>query len=111
MKKCISIVFLVLALCYVSVGLYPQSSNAEQRIIGTWTAVMGETKGSTWTFNSNGTFELTFEGEKESGKYWITSSKLAIEIFEIVADFYISTDGRTLILTIFGDSVVLVKRT
>ena len=81
-----------------SAGIYAQSSNNEQRLVGTWTNINNN---STIVFNSNGT--MTYGSDNY--KYGAAAYKLALyessnkrgytdEVFE----FFISTDGRTLIL-------------
>jgi len=89
---------------FVSVNCNAQSSNNEQRIVGTW---VDETNGSTTTFNANGTGTGTGEGAITSGtfKYGVAGNKIAVVLSDgrdsvtFVFDFYISSDGKTLILT------------
>ena len=114
--KYAAILCFLLGFFSVSAELNAQSSGIEQRLIGTWAITFyedSEAIGSTWSFKSNGTFEITFYGESATGKYWATPTKLVMEIEGdgILADYYISTDGRTLILELEGELFVLTKKT
>ena len=114
-NKFVAIFCFLLGFFSISVKLYAQSSSIEQRLIGTWAIALYEdfeTIGGTWSFYSNGTFKLTVSGESATGKYWAASTKLAMEIEGegILTDYYISTDGRTLIFELDGELFVLVKK-
>jgi hypothetical protein len=108
MKKFNSVVltkmFFVMVFCAViSAGMYAQSSNNEQRIVGTWsgnshlTSIYGGDGGSvTWVFNSNGTGKT----DNSSFKYGISPDKLiivfdAVDLFSLptVYDYFFSPDG------------------
>jgi hypothetical protein len=98
--------FFVVVFCFgISVGMYAQSSNNEQRIVGTWsgyslhTSVYGGDGGDvTWVFNSNGTGR---GGDNNSSfRYGISSDKLIIvfderNLFSLptVYDYFFSPDG------------------
>ena len=95
---------LIVFLCFLSNGLFAQSANNEQRIIGTWTAIISTGEGSSsyansvWIFNSNGTVIINYSGNRESLKYVVIGSKMIVENFGLF-DIDISTDGRTIILS------------
>jgi hypothetical protein len=84
----------------VSKGLFAQSANNEQRIIGTWTVIVTnlEYLDSIWTFNSNGTLIINNSGERTSQKYIIAGSKIIIENIATM-DIDFSTDGRSVIIS------------
>jgi len=80
-----------------SAGVYAQSSNNEQKLIGTWTNINSNT---TIVFNSNGTG--TWDGR--NFKYGAAVNKLVLyysgnsSSYSGAYEFYISIDGKTLIL-------------
>ena len=72
------------------------ASNNEQRLVGTWIA---ENDSSTWVFNSDKTGTTTIR--RINYKYGATDNKIVI-FFDnnpAVADYSISSDSRTLILS------------
>ena len=79
--------------------IHAQSPNNEQRLIGRW---VDEFRGATWIFNSNGTGSRdghTFMFGAASGKlilygHHFHRSEDRIHPF----DFYVSSDGNTIIL-------------
>jgi len=93
----ISIIFVS---CFISSGLYAQSSNTERRIIGTW-ACNNET-GYTWIFSADG--KLTYNRSGSSGsseyRYSVVDTKLVFMVEGVlqIYDIYLSSDGTTLIL-------------
>ena len=84
----------------VSISLFAQSSNNEQRLVGTWVC---DLNGLRWIFNSNSTFSGNISGEDISGKYAAVGDKIVLVIrdYSIGGDFRISNDNITLIL-LFG---------
>ena len=78
---------------------FAQSTGNENRIIGSWQQVFTDSP-ETWVFNNNGT--MTMAGT--STRYGITGTKIAIYMDgdTVIYDYSISTDGRTLILSISG---------
>jgi len=82
-----------------------QSSNDAQRIVGTWRGVFSGGLIYIYTFNSNGTYELTSSvtvyqrgNYGDSGNYFISESKLIFGNSEAtVVDFYLRSDGRVLV--------------
>jgi hypothetical protein len=98
---------IMLVLGFISFPSYAQSSSNEQRLIGTWV----DHEGGIWIFNANG----TYSSGGETGRYGATSSKMFIIMGgdNLVMDYSISTDGRTLILSWGGMSpfgILLTKR-
>jgi hypothetical protein len=99
-------VFFVVVFCVIiSVEMYAQSSNNEQRIVGTWSGNSLHTGGDggavTWIFNSNGTGKGGFDDSSfRSFRYGISSDKLIIvfderSLFSLPAvyDYFFSPDG------------------
>ena len=89
-----------------------QSSNDEQRIVGTWRTTVTKSDATltlTYTFNSNGTFVSSeigtgrwSENDKynKNGSYFVSGSKLitTLDSFLVdgMSDFYLSSNGRIL---------------
>jgi hypothetical protein len=71
-----------------------QSTNFEQKIIGTW---FEQGREETWVFNANGTF---IRGSSSELKFGVTSTQVYISSFNVF-NISMSSDGRTLILTAF----------
>ena len=99
MKENKILVFVVIMLLgFVAINCNAQTSNNEQRIIGTWT----DGSGTTWVFNTNGTGSSgsdTFVYGITSGEVtFISSSGNMTQRY-----MYFSPDGKTLIL-LFGRS-------
>ena len=104
--------FCVFVLFVISINCYAQSSGSEQRLIGTWEFDGG---GMTLVFNSNGTASI----DGDSCRYGAAADKLVLYDPDdpedsMLWEFYISTDGRTLII-VAGDGreragIVLRKR-
>ena len=97
-----AIAIIMVLICCLLAGCKPaennvQASNNEQRLVGTWVAVNDS---STWVFNSDKTGTTTIR--RISFKYGAAESKVVI-FFDnnpaAVADFSVSSDGRTLILS------------
>jgi len=113
----VMMVFL-LASCINGESANAQSSNNEQRLIGTWVAVTG----GTWIFNADGTGTGVPDDTRKSDieKYKLFGNKLAIffnggSYTSTVAtyDFFISNDGKTILLVGTGgwiDRVLLQKK-
>ena len=90
-------IFFLLFFCFNVINSYAQSSgNNEQRLIGTWTSL--EESSLVITFNSNG----SLSGLEPYTNYAAAGNKIVffpkIRGEANVYEFYISTDGRTLIL-------------
>jgi hypothetical protein len=78
--------------CFVSIGLFAQSSNKDPRFVGTW----GDGNGTTWVFNSNGSG--TYAGNALvyvafSGKIIVTT-----RTYDWAFEYYFSGDDKTIIL-------------
>jgi hypothetical protein len=107
-------VFIFISIAFT--GCSALSSNNEQRLVGTWivqTQLDGET--GTLAFSSNGTvvmkwgndYETSFTyGAAVSKMIWIDEDGDSDEM-----DFYISNDGKTLILSgVKGEDILLKKK-
>ena len=103
MKKLVLILVLLLS---VSMLLIAQSTNNEQRLVGTW---INDLDGSRWIFNSDGTVSGSFVGFRLA-KYAVAEEKIVLIMDDsnFGGDFRISNDGRTLIIII--ERVVLSFR-
>jgi hypothetical protein len=76
---------------------YAQSSNNEQRIVGTWAGVDRYTDSlGTLVFNYNGTVTGYI-----TGRYFFSNSKLLIRTNDSIQEisYYFSSDGRILVLS------------
>jgi len=95
MKKNIFLIFFVLLFFgFTSLSCFAQTSNNEQRIIGTW---VNEANGRLLVLNSNG----TGTSGVANIKYGVAGDKIALVYTDgttYVFEFSISSDGRTLIL-------------
>jgi len=94
-KKCFVGLFVLLFLAFVSVNTFAQSSNNEQRLVGTWTAVNNNLS---WVFNS----DFTGTVGNTTIRYGVAGNKIVIFFGNraaAISDFSISSDGRTVILT------------
>jgi hypothetical protein len=115
--------FVVVFIGVVSTGIYAQSQNNEQRIVGTWTGSY-ERWGApgrdgndpnypfTVVFNSNGTGKWGSDGTNFT--YGISSSKLIIyyERFNSeVYDYFFSPDGRLFLYNFELDSGEIYSQT
>jgi len=80
-------------------GVYAQSSNNEQRLIGTWVNI--NNNNSTIVFNSNGTITWDTTDYKygaAANKLVLYSSNNSNNYSNEYYDFFISTDGKMLII-------------
>jgi hypothetical protein len=95
--------FLVLLIFgFSSFSCYAQSSNDQQRLIGTWVGVDSDNDSvGTVVFNSNGTVTGYI-----SGRYFFSNSKLFIRTNDSIMELscYFSSDGRILVLSGSGIS-------
>jgi len=95
--------FVIILICVISNGIFAQSSNNEQRIIGTWTVLMDDIHNlinSVWTFNSNGTGTTRLNGENITFNFIIAGPKIFINLYEFgIFDINFSSDGRFVILS------------
>jgi len=92
--------------CFVSVGLFAQSSSNEQRLVGTW--VSDEDNSFTVTFKSNGTFS---NSDGDDGEWYIIGNRITM-VFEDVEgtlDFSLSPDGRRLTVISDGERAIFIK--
>jgi hypothetical protein len=99
MKNVVNKGFIAFVILIAPALLYAQSN--EQRLIGAWV----DQQDNTWIFYANGIFSMQLkDGPVSSGKYGAAGSKLFLIVDgdELIMDFFISTDGRTLIMTMNG---------
>jgi len=101
MKKILILVILGIIIfgVYFPQIAYTQNSNIGQRFIGTWE---NNVTGATWIFYTNGTF--TIDGTVY--RYAIAENTIAYTWSGYIwaYNISISSDGRTLILTLIRDS-------
>ena len=93
-KKIILSGFILLFFAFAVINCNAQSSNNEQRLVGTWTDLHG--RGETLVFNTNGTIS-GWDGRT----HWAAAGDTLIiysGISRSVRRFQISNDGRTLII-------------
>jgi len=96
LKKTLFLLFAILIYFVIlSPELLAQSSNNEERIIGTW---VDENDGSIWIFNANGTG--TMDGD--IFKYGIAQNKIGMVINSesFVFDYTLSSNGNILLITL-----------
>ena len=117
-RKFVVVFWFILVFCFGSIGCYGQSNNNEQRLIGTW---IEERTGATVVFNSDGTFSQTIKNtwgnwdDVEPFKYGFAVNKIALyyhsksrgQFMYYLGDCFVSTDGKTLIITSLNDHVNL----
>ena len=80
-------------------GVYAQSINNEQRLLGTWVNINNNI--FTIVFNSNGTTtwgSTNFQYGAAGNKLVLYASDNSEVYSNTIYDYYLSTDGRTLIL-------------
>ena len=89
-NKCIIALLLFL---FTTLGSYAQTSNNEQRLVGTWVTEGNE---ETWIFNSAGSGTWRWG----TTRYGAAGNRIAIYWGgdTSILEYYLSTDGRTLIL-------------
>jgi hypothetical protein len=100
---------ILLVLGFVSIDCFGQSPNNEQRLVGTW---IREGTNDTVVFNADGTFSQTqrlmFTGV--SYKYGAAENKIGFVYTDrdgkrtYFGDYYVSTDGKTLIILLSDTS-------
>jgi len=106
-------IFVLLFFYLFSTGLYAQSSNNEQRLVGTWileTPFLGDSEyliNSVFTFSSNGTLSIVSRTERMNGKWAINANKMVfildgdgISLSLFSYEFYITSNGDTMLLTV-----------
>ena len=101
---------------FVLLGSYcfAQSNNDAQRIVGTWRGI--DTDGDNWnlTLNSNGTYTSNVNNFSVNGNYFISGLKFIQRGQNSngisMADYYLSSDGRRLVLVYSNYSVWLDKQ-
>jgi sugar lactone lactonase YvrE len=95
--------FSVLSLMF-SVETYAQSTNYEQRLIGTWVDANGET----WVFNADGTGA---RGTRNL-KYGAINGKIVLHqgTSGVSYEYIFSQDGRTLLITNAGGTGIILQK-
>jgi hypothetical protein len=109
-SKCLVFFGVFFVSCFISFELHAQSTNIEQRLVGTWVTVSiresegytpRENRGITWTIRADGTFSFS---NGSSGKWAIFSNKIVLVYADGELDgggpkeIFITQDSRTLIL-------------
>ena len=99
-RNCILMFIIILFFCFISSGLYAQSSNCERRIIGTWICI--NEPDYTWVFSADGKLAYNKPDGSNSGtySYSVIDTKLVIMVESNVQiyDIYLSSDGTKLLL-------------
>jgi len=106
-------IFVLLFFYLFSTGLYAQSSNNEQRLVGTWileAPFLGDSEyliNSVFTFSSNGTLSIVSSTKRMNGKWAINANKMVfildgddIHLSLFSYEFYITSNGDTMLLTV-----------
>jgi hypothetical protein len=111
MFKKATMVFIFIS--FITFWCTAQSTNYEPRLVGTWTNLED---GGTWVFNLDGTGTMSIGNKTVSFKFGAIDGRLVIAARDGFSpagyDFYISKDGKTLILSAQGSSnYVLQKKT
>jgi hypothetical protein len=91
-NKCFMTLLVFSVFCFVSIGLYAQSSSVDQKIVGRW--VDGD--GKTWVFSPDGTGTYDSDGFKYAafgGRIIITSTRN-----DFAYEYFFSSDNNTVIL-------------
>jgi hypothetical protein len=106
------IFFAVVFTVIVCAGIYPQSLNHEQRIVGTWKYSGGWAYDiEPWVFNPDGSMSGSVLLDANDSNMWsfysyaAASDKLLLKHErgaggDVLCEFYISADGKTLIIII-----------
>jgi len=103
-NKCIIVLLLF---CLISIGLYAQSTPVDQKLVGTWVDLSGQT----WVFNSDG----TGTSGRTTFKYTAFSNKTVIyygsNSYGSAYDYIFSPNGNTvMLLPMNGSSYALTKK-
>jgi hypothetical protein len=108
MKNKWTIAFLVFSLFYfVSIGLYAQSAPVDQKLVGTWV----DLSGNTWVFKSNGT--VTYGDDDRLFKFAAFANKIVINGGPSYGSYdYIFSGNTVMLLPIVANShgIVLTKK-
>ena len=106
-KKWVLCFYFIMVIIFVTSGLYAQSTNNGQRLVGTW---IYDEDGSIWTFNSDGTLYAKSGSETMSGYWGVSVNNRIILITDgssTLCEFFLSPDDRTLIF-LFDENETLV---
>jgi len=118
-RKLVLVLGLFLVFGFVADDCFAQTTTREQRVIGTWVSEIIEDEGDTsvtFTFNQNGTLVLINSGERMNGRWGAAENQIVLTINEggyedaIWGEYYISGDGRTMIMILDGDRILFRKR-
>ena len=100
-RKLIFALGILLFFCFVSSNCSAQSSNNDQRIVGTWTVTYRNNNTVTFVFNANGTGTATGSKGSDSFTYGVNlrgEMKLIYSDGSVLSwEPYFSPDGRTMI--------------
>jgi ABC-type long-subunit fatty acid transport system fused permease/ATPase subunit len=112
-SKAFWVIFSLLFFYLFSTDLYAQSSNNEQRLVGTWileAPFLGNSEyliNSVFTFSSNGTLTIVSSTKRMNGKWAINANKMVfildgddISLSLFSYEFYITSNGDTMLLTV-----------
>ena len=109
--------FLVFGL--IADDCFAQTTTREQRLIGTWVSEIFEDEDDDTlilTFNQNATLVIISDGDRMNGRWGAAEDKIVLSIIEggyedaIWGEYYISGDGRTMIMYIDGENILFRKR-
>ena len=114
-RKLVLVLGFFLVFGFITDDCYAQASGNEQRLVGTWVI---ETVAANFdfmsafdflisavvTFNQNGTLLAILEDERIQGRWGVAENQIVLTFsafeqrFSLGGEFYISGDGRTMIL-------------
>jgi hypothetical protein len=110
MKK--AVVFVVLAMALAGSCAAQSASNDAQRIVGTWTLEVDKggnlPNGTVWVFNANGT--VTVSTSSENSFWGISASGEIYIVGEGAMKFFMSPDGKRMIVTSGRSPIILQKK-
>ena len=108
--KNVAILFTIILISIGCADSSAQSTNHDNRLVGTWVKIGGQDSGEEWVFNSNGTgtaFEKTVNyGAVDNKIVFMTAGKYYGSTYE----YYFSKDGKTLLLWSDDGGYILQKK-
>jgi len=118
-RKLVIILGFFLVFGIIASNGFAQTVNKEQQLIGTWASEIYDFKvdnSVVITFNQNGTLVFIYQGERMPGKWGAAENKIVLSLIDndyediIWGEFFISGDGRTMVLIIDEEKMLFRKR-